>query len=114
MLVEFICDILQVPPPFSSKNVAGRKAYELARRGLSVNIPPKKVSIYRLELEEFQYPYFTLTCDVSSGFYIRSLVHDIGEKLGVGACAVGVRRTRVGPYQVEQAESLEEILAKLA
>ena len=110
VLADFYGDIWQVPPPFSAKKIGGRKAYELARKGISVDIPSKKVSIYRLELKEFQFPYFTLTCDVSSGFYVRSLVHDIGEKLGVGASVVDVRRTRVGPYQVEQAKSLEEIL----
>ena len=110
VLTEFRGDIWQIPPPFSAKKVGGRKAYELARKGISVDIPSKKVSIYSLELKEFQFPYFTLTCDVSSGFYVRSLVHDIGEKLGVGASVLDVRRTRVGPYQVEQAKSLEEIL----
>ena len=110
VLEEFRGDIWQVPPPFSAKKIKGRKAYELARKGVNVDIPPKKVSIYRLELKEFQFPYFTLTCDVSSGFYIRSLVHDIGKKLGVGASVVGLRRTRIGPYQVEEAKNLKEIL----
>ena len=110
VLGEFHGDIWQVPPLFSAKKVGGQKAYELARKGMSVAVPPKEVSIYSLELKEFQFPYFTLACEVSSGFYVRSLVHDIGEKLGIGATVVGVRRTRVGPYHVEQAKSLEEIL----
>jgi len=110
VLKEFYGDIWQTPPPFSAKKMAGRKAYQLARKGIIVDIPPKKVSIYSLELKEFQFPYFTLTCEVSSGFYVRSLAHDIGEKLGVGATVVEVRRTRVGPYHVEQAEGLEELL----
>jgi len=110
VLKEFYGDIWQTPPPFSAKKMAGRKAYQLARKGVSVDIPPKRVSIYSLELKEFQFPYFTFACEVSSGFYVRSLVHDIGEKLGVGAIVVGVRRTRVGPYQVEQAKGLEELL----
>jgi tRNA pseudouridine55 synthase len=109
-LKEFSGDIWQTPPPFSAKKVAGQKAYQLARKGISVDIPPKKVSIYSLELKEFQFPYFTFACEVSSGFYVRSLAHDIGEKLGVGATVAAVRRTRVGPYQVEQAKGLEEIL----
>ena len=107
---EFYGEIWQIPPPFSAKKIAGRKAYQLARKGISVDIPPKKVSIYSLGLKEFQFPYFTLTCDVSSGFYVRSLVHDIGEKIGVGATVLEVRRTRVGPYQIEQAKGLEELL----
>ena len=110
VLKEFSGDIWQTPPLYSAKKITGRKAYQLARKGIRVDIPPKKVSIYSLELKEFQFPYFTIACEVSSGFYVRSLAHDIGEKLGVGATVVDVRRTRVGPYQVEQAKSLEEIL----
>jgi len=110
VLKEFSGDIWQTPPPYSAKKITGRKAYQLARKGISVDIPPKKVSIYSLELREFQFPYFTIACEVSSGFYVRSLAHDIGERLRVGATVVEVRRTRVGPYQVEQAKGLEEIL----
>ena len=103
-------DIYQVPPPFSAKKVAGRRAYKLARKGIAVNMPASKVTIYSLDLVSFQFPYFTVTCDVSSGFYVRSLVHDIGEKLKVGAVVVELRRTRIGHYRVEQAKRLEEIL----
>jgi tRNA pseudouridine55 synthase len=110
VLKEFSGDIWQTPPPYSAKKITGRKAYQLARKGISVEIPPKKVSISSLELKEFQFPYFTIACEVSSGFYVRSLAHDIGEKLGVGATVVEVRRTRVGPYHVEQARPLDEIL----
>jgi tRNA pseudouridine55 synthase len=97
-------------PRYSAKKIAGRKAYQLARKGISVDMPPSRVSIHSLELREFQFPYFTIACEVSSGFYVRSLAHDIGEKLGVGATVTHVRRTRVGPYRVEQAKRLEEIL----
>ena len=114
VLQEFHGDIWQVPPPFSAKKLEGRKAYQLARKGIIVDLPPKKVSIYSLELKEFQFPYFTFSCDVSSGFYVRSLVHDIGEKLRIGAIVVEVRRMRVGSYLVEQAKSLEEILGQFA
>jgi len=109
-LKEFHGDIWQTPPLFSAKKIDGQRAYQLARKGVSVAIPPKKVSIYSLELKEFQFPYFTLACEVSSGFYVRSLAHDIGEKLGVGATVVAVRRTRVGPYHVGDARSLDETL----
>lgn len=111
VLKGFRGEIWQVPPPFSAKKLAGHKAYELARKGVSVEVPPKKVSIYSLKLEEFQFPYFAFDCDVSSGFYVRSLVHDIGKKLSVGAMVVEVRRTGVGHYRVEQAKKLEEILS---
>jgi len=110
VLKGFRGEIWQVPPSFSAKKLAGHKAYELARKGVSVQMPPKKVSIYSLELGEFQFPYFTFDCNVSSGFYVRSLVHDIGKKLRVGAMVVEVRRTRIGDYRVGQAKKLEEIL----
>ena len=110
VLTDFLGDIWQTPPPFSAKKVEGRRAYQLARRGVSFDMPAREVSLYSLALKEFQFPYFTLACEVSSGFYVRSLVHDIGEKLGVGATVVGVRRTRVGSYRVEQAQALQELL----
>jgi len=110
VLREFSGAIWQTPPPYSAKKITGRKAYQLARKGISVDIPPKKVSISSLELREFQFPYFAIACEVSSGFYVRSLAHDIGDRLGVGATVVDVRRTRVGPYRLEQAKRLEEIL----
>ena len=110
VLKGFHGDIWQTPPRYSSKKIGGQKAYQLARKGVNMEMLPQKVKVYSLELKEFQFPYFTLACDVSSGFYVRSLVHDIGENLGVGATVIEVRRTRVGPYQVEQAKNLEEIL----
>jgi len=109
-LKEFHGEIWQTPPPFSAKKIEGRKAYQLARKGISVDIPPKKVGIYSLTLREFEFPYFAFACEVSSGFYVRSLAHDIGERLGVGATVLEVRRTRVGPYHVEQAKGLDELL----
>jgi tRNA pseudouridine55 synthase len=111
VLAEFRGEIWQSPPPFSAKKMEGRRAYQLARRGIALDMPAKKVSIYALELKEFEFPYFRLACDVSSGFYVRSLAHDIGERLGVGATVVEVRRTRVGVYRVEEAVGLEELLA---
>ncbi len=114
VLREFHGDTWQVPPPFSAKKIEGRKAYELARKGLGVEIPPKKVSTYSLEIKEFQFPYFSLICDVSPGFYVRSLVHDIGERLQIGATVIEVHRTRIGHYQLEQAKELQEILNSTA
>lgn len=103
-------DIWQVPPPFSAKKLSGRKAYELARKGLSVEMPPHRVTVYSLDLVEFECPHFTVECEVSSGFYVRSLVHDIGARLGVGAAVEDVRRTRVGGYSIDQARPLDQVL----
>ncbi len=110
VLQGFRGEIWQTAPPFSAKKIEGRKAYQLARKGLAVDIRPSKVTVQSLELKEFQYPEFVLTCEVSSGFYVRSLAYDIGEKLGVGAAVTGVRRTRVGAYRVEDAKTLDQIL----
>jgi len=107
---EFHGEIWQAPPPFSAKKMEGRRAYQLARKGVALDMPPSRVTIYSLELKEFDFPYFTLVCDVSSGFYVRSLARDIGERLGVGATVTGVRRIRVGSYHVEDARSLDELL----
>lgn len=107
---DFHGEIWQAPPPFSAKKMQGRRAYQLARKGVALDMPPSRVTIYSLELKEFDFPHFTLVCDVSSGFYVRSLARDIGERLGVGATVTGVRRIRVGSYHVKDATSLDELL----
>lgn len=109
-LNDFRGKIWQVPPAFSAKKIAGRKAYHLARKGIQVDMPPREVTTYSLQLKDFCFPFFTLTCEVSSGFYVRSLIHDIGKKLATGACVQEVRRTHIGQYKVEQATKLEDIL----
>jgi tRNA pseudouridine55 synthase len=109
-LEGFLGELLQVPPAFSAKKIGGKKAYELARQGLPVEIPAAKVTVYALRLVSFDYPNFTLECEVSSGFYVRSLVHDLGEKLGVGATVEEVRRLRVGDYHIEDAVALDALL----
>jgi tRNA pseudouridine55 synthase len=113
VLGEFTGEIQQVPPAFSAKKLQGKKAYELARKGLDVDIPPASVTVYSLGLLSFDYPHFKLECDVSSGFYVRSLVHDIGERLGVGATVIEVRRLKVGSYSVENARSLDDLLESI-
>jgi len=109
-LKAFVGELLQVPPAYSAKKISGKKAYELARQGLEVEMPASKVTAYSLRLIAFDYPNFTLECEVSSGFYVRSLVHDLGERLGVGATVEEVRRMRVGSYRIEDALSLDALL----
>ena len=112
-LREFNGEISQVPPAYSAKKVNGKKAYELARKGVDVEIPASSVTVYGLRLVSFDYPHFTLECDVSSGFYVRSLVHDLGEKLGVGATVEEVRRVKVGKYSIENALTLDSLLESM-
>jgi len=109
----FLGEISQVPPAYSAKKLNGKKAYELARQGVDVEIPASRVTVHALRLASFDYPHFALECDVSSGFYVRSLVHDLGELLGVGATVEEVRRVKVGKYTIDDALSLDDLLERL-
>ena len=109
-MTHFVGDIEQLPPAYSAKKVKGKKLYELARRGEEVPREAKQVSVYEFsmirELEEDSID-FRLSC--GSGTYARSLAHDLGEALGCGAHLSGLRRTSIGPFQVEEALQLGEI-----
>jgi tRNA pseudouridine55 synthase len=93
----------QVPPPFSAKKVEGKKLYELARSGQSVEIEPKSVTAHELELRSATESEIGLTVRVSTGFYVRSLAHDIGRELGCGGYLHHLRRRAIGPYTVDAA-----------
>jgi tRNA pseudouridine55 synthase len=104
---EFRGEFLQAPPPYSAKKVGGRKFYEMARKGESVPSVPKKVRVTELsfgELEGGKLP-FAISC--SSGTYVRSIAHDLGERLGCGAHLDSLRRTRIGAFSVSDAVGLE-------
>ncbi|NPA32993.1 MAG: tRNA pseudouridine(55) synthase TruB [Aquificae bacterium] len=113
VLEEFRGEIEQVPPPFSAKKVKGRRAYELARKGKPVELKPVKVKVYSLELLECDEAQkkARLLAELSSGAYVRSLAHDIGQRLGIGAFVEELRRTKVDEISVEEAVSLEEFLS---
>ena len=101
--------ITQVPPAFSAIKVNGQRAYKLARDGKEVEIPPRKVTVHSLEVLDYQYPEVKIRAHVSSGTYIRTLVEDIGEKLGTGAYCSQLRRTRVADWDVTDAMMLSDI-----
>lgn len=109
LLPSFMGEIEQVPPPFSAIKVKGRKAYEMARAGDEVELGPRKVTIFRLDVASFDPPDLMLDVDCSAGTYIRSLAHDLGEKLGAGAHLAGLRRTRAGPFGIEEAIVLPKL-----
>lgn len=100
----------QVPPMYSALKVAGRRLYNLARKGVEVERRPRQVTVREFRLEEILLPEvrFTLVC--SKGTYVRSLVHDLGQSLGCGAYLKELRRTRIGTYRVEQALPVGEIV----
>jgi tRNA pseudouridine55 synthase len=101
---SFIGRIEQVPPAYSAIKVGGQRAYILARAGKNLEIEPRKITIYELKLTRYEYPRLYVTARVSSGTYIRSLAEDIGQKLGYLSA---LRRTQVGPYDVNKAQSLQ-------
>ncbi len=107
---RFSGDILQTPPPFSAKRVKGKRAYRLARKGKDPELKPVRVFIREIKLTDCLPPRFSFYCLVSSGTYIRSLVNDIGNRLGTGAVIESLRRTQVGVFRVENAVTLEEFL----
>jgi len=104
---RFSGELQQLPPPYSAKKTGGRKFYELARAGEEVPREPKRVTVQSMELAivEPDRLAFKVTC--SSGTYLRSLAHDIGETLGCGGHLASLRRVRIGPWRVEAAVSAE-------
>jgi tRNA pseudouridine55 synthase len=99
----------QMPPQFSAKKVGGRPAYELARKKQAVRLKPVEVELYEYKLLEIEGSVARFVIECSSGTYIRSLAHDMGQKLGCGAHLAEITRTAVGEFSLEQAISLEEL-----
>lgn len=104
-------EIEQLPPAYSAKKLAGRRAYELARRGGRPELQPERVMIRRLTLCDFSPPYATVEIECSSGTYVRSVARDVGETLGVGAHLCALRRLRIGEFDVADALKLEALEA---
>jgi len=99
----------QKPPAFSAKKVGGRPAYELARKKLAVELKPVVVEIYEYKLKEIEGSLARFFIECSSGTYIRSLAHEMGQTLGCGAHLAEITRTAVGEFSLEQAITLEEL-----
>jgi tRNA pseudouridine55 synthase len=103
--------LMQTPPAFSAIKVAGQRAYQLARTGQAVELEARPVIIHSNTLESYQYPLIKFTSQVSSGTYIRSLVDDIGHKLGVGAYMSDLCRLSVGWFFLKQALTVQNLSA---
>lgn len=108
-LQSFIGEIEQVPPPYSAVKVKGRKAYEMAREGEEIDLQPRKIRVYSLELLEWAPPEAVIDVYCSSGTYIRSLANDLGKMLGCGAHLVGLRRTKSGRFTLRDAVPLRKL-----
>lgn len=95
----------QIPPAFSAIKLDGETAYKKARRGEALTLPPRPVSVERLTIENFTGDTLTLSMTVSKGYYVRSLVRDVCEALGVPGCLTALRRTASGAFTLERAVS---------
>ena len=104
-LQKFVGEIDQKPPVFSAIKIDGNRAYDLARKGEEVEMKSRKTTIHYLNNIEIDLPFVRFTVGCSKGTYIRSLAHDIGQALGVGAYLTNLRRTKIGDYSVENASS---------
>ena len=111
LLDRFRGEIQQVPPPVSAKKVAGRPAYELARKGQPLELDPVTVNVYELQLLSVEGCEATILLHCSAGTYVRSIAHDAGRALGCGAFLKSLRRTASGDFNIERARSLEELAA---
>jgi tRNA pseudouridine55 synthase len=99
----FVGDIAQVPPAHSAVKVGGEKLYRAARAGREIEAPPRHVTVHAFELRVLEVPRFEFLVRCSGGTYVRSLVADVGSKLGCGAHLSALRRTTIGPFQVAEA-----------
>ncbi len=108
-LQGFIGEFEQKPPAYSAIKVKGRKAYEMARNGEEVDLEPRMVQVHELELLDWDPPEAVIDVQCSSGTYVRSLAHDLGEKLGCGATLTGLRRTKNGQFGLRDAVSLRKL-----
>ena len=109
MLPNFIGCIEQVPPIYSAIKIGGERAYKLARSGKNVKMSPRSVRIDKFVMVDYCEPDITLEISCSSGTYVRSLAHDLGESLGCGAHLLCLRRDVVGPFSLHQSYQLEDI-----
>jgi tRNA pseudouridine55 synthase len=95
--------IEQRPPAYSALKVAGRRAYDLARRGEQVELQPRPITVYALEVVRYEYPEMVLQIRCSGGTYVRSLGRDLAERLGTAAVMSALVRTAIGPFRIEEA-----------
>lgn len=109
VICSFRGEYAQVPPMYSALKVNGKKLYELAREGKEVERKPRTVTIFEIRILSVKLPRVEMEITCSKGTYIRTLCHDIGEKLGCGACMEALTRVRVGPFSEKESYTIEQI-----
>jgi tRNA pseudouridine55 synthase len=110
IILSFQKTYLQLPPKYSSKRIGGKRAYQLAKKGIEVELKPKKVTIYSIEILDIHLPFFTIKVHCSSGTYIRSLIKEIGDETGCGAYVKDLRRTKIDGFSIDEAVPFERVL----
>ena len=113
-LEQFRGDISQIPPLFSAVKLDGQPLYRAARQGKMVEVAPRPVHIYRLELQAFEMPYLRLEVECGRGTYIRSLAHDLGRVLGCGAILSSLKRNIYGPFKSSDGVTVADLEKEVA
>ena len=108
-VLSFVGEYAQIPPMYSALKVNGKKLYELAREGKTIERKARNVSIFSIEILEVDLPRVRMSVHCSKGTYIRTLCHDIGQKLGCGGCMEKLLRTKVGIFELADTLKLSEI-----
>ena len=103
----------QIPPMYSALKINGKRLYELAREGKEVERKPRPVTIFEIKTESIELPRVVMTVKCSKGTYIRTLCHDIGEKLGCGGCMEQLIRTKAGRFSIEESFKISEVEQKM-
>ena len=106
---SFLGEQQQIPPMYSALKVDGKKLYELAREGKTVERKPRTVHFYEIEIKKIELPYIRFSVTCSKGTYIRTLCHDVGQRLGCGGCMEELLRTKVGRFSLEESYTLGEV-----
>jgi len=109
LFLEFTGRFMQTPPPYSAKRIGGTRAYELARQNKPVQLTPVEVEVYALELLSFDGILARFAVECSGGTYVRSLAHDVGQRLGCGAHLESLRRTAVAEFTIDRSVTLERL-----
>ena len=92
---------------YSAKKINGQHLYKLARQGKEVDRPSSEIEMYEIKLLDYTWPFLKIKVNCSSGTYIRTLAHDIGKKLNVGAYCEELVRTKIGHYRIEDAQAID-------
>jgi tRNA pseudouridine55 synthase len=109
VLKLFVGSVEQIPPAYSAVKIEGKRAYQFARKGTEIELKPKLLVIKEIELISVALPVIELRIVCSKGTYIRALARDIGKALHSGAYLIGLKRTRIGEYSIDQCMELSEL-----